>query len=319
MNKLLIICGPTATGKTSLGIQLAQKFTGEIISADSRQVYSGMNIGTGKNLPKNSTLTLQPSKLNNFNVGIYQIHSVPIWGYDLVSPNQDFSVAHFYKFALPTIKDISYRNKLPIVVGGTGLYINSVTSHIKTISIPMNKPLRTKLEKQNVPQLQSILTELNLEKFDNMNHSDRQNPRRLIRAIETSLVQKEHKNPTTNIKHDQLWIGLKAPLGFLDPQVKQNILARATPAFSQEILQLEENNFDWNSLAASSTGYKIWKQYLEKKISKSEAINLWTTTETQYLRRQLTWFNKQKQIHWYDISQPDWYKQVEHRVQDWYS
>ena len=142
MKKLLVICGATATGKTSLGISLAKKYRGEIISGDSRQVYQKMDIGTGKDIPKGAKY-----KLNNRRTGgYYEISGIRIWGYDLVSPKEEFSVAQYTKIAREVIKDIHKRNKLPILVGGTGFYLKSVVEGIGTVEIPQNKALRENLK-----------------------------------------------------------------------------------------------------------------------------------------------------------------------------
>src|SRR3989344_4958306 len=127
MTKVLIICGPTATGKTKLAARLAKRFNGELVSADSRQVYRGMDLTTGKEMP-----------------------DVPIWLYDVAHPDEDFSVSHWVKLAKDAISDIQKRNKLPIVVGGTGLYIQALLRPFETIDIPPNKKLREKLQKLTV-------------------------------------------------------------------------------------------------------------------------------------------------------------------------
>ena len=143
MNKLLVICGPTSTGKTTLAVDLAKKFNGELISADSRQVYKGMDIGTGKDLPKGAKIKLPWFQ----KYGYYELNGVKIWGYDLAAPRHEFNVAQYIKFAERLISDISKRGKTPILVGGTGLYIKAVIDGISTASIPKNNLLRKNLEK----------------------------------------------------------------------------------------------------------------------------------------------------------------------------
>ncbi len=162
MIKILIVCGPTATGKTQLAANLAKKFNGELISADSRQVYRGMDVVTGKDWPKDTT----------------------IYGYDLVRPDENFSVAHFVTHARTLINQIIKRKKLPIVVGGTGLYINSLVNPPETLSVNPDWQLRKRLETKSTRQLQDQLKKLNPQRWRQMNHSDQLNPRRLIRAIE---------------------------------------------------------------------------------------------------------------------------------------
>ncbi|MDZ7586852.1 MAG: isopentenyl transferase family protein, partial [Patescibacteria group bacterium] len=156
MKKILIICGPTATGKTKLAVTLAKKFSGEIISADSRQIYQGMDIVTGKDLPAAKQA------------------GITIYGYDLIKPDEEFSVAHFVKYAHDLINQIRF----PIIVGGTGLYLNSLINPPPTLTIPPNWQLRKKLEKKSAVQLQKALMKINPIRFNQMNHSDQLNPRR---------------------------------------------------------------------------------------------------------------------------------------------
>lgn len=317
MNRSLVICGPTATGKTKLGIRLAKHFAGEIISADSRQVYSGMDIGTGKGLPSGTKFHLS-TRSNDYNIGYYSLDSIKIWGYDLVAPNQDFSVGQYQQLILPVIGQIITRRKLPIIVGGTGLYLKSLTQPIETATIPPDLKLRHRLDKLSVSELQTRLRQLDSYKLSSMNHSDLHNPRRLIRAIEIassdSSIGQQALLPT-----NQLWIGLTAPIAVLKQPVYQNVLDRATPTFTQEIDALEAAGFDWHSSAATATGYKIWKQHLLGKLTRTQAINLWAAKEHQYQRRQLTWFKKQSQITWHDITDPDYYQSIERQVKAWYS
>jgi tRNA dimethylallyltransferase len=158
--KVLIVCGPTATGKTALAAKLAKQFSGEIISADSRQVYQEMDIVTGKDRPR----------------------GVTILGYDLVKPDENFSVAHFIDFAVPQIKALVKKRKLPIVVGGTGLWLKALVEPIETIAVSPNPQLRKNLKDFSAGKLFKLLKELNSVRAKNMNHSDRNNPRRLIRS-----------------------------------------------------------------------------------------------------------------------------------------
>src|SRR4030043_1021657 len=189
MKKLLVICGPTATGKTSLALSLARKFNGESVSADSRQVYKGMDIGTGKDLPKNSKFQISKSKMGfkNLNLGFYTLSGVRLWGYDLVEPTQDFSVAHYIKIAQKIIENIHKRGKLPILVGGAGLYIKGVVDGIDTADIKRNIKVRKDLEGKTNCDLYALLLNVDIERALRMNESDRKNPRRLVRAIEISL------------------------------------------------------------------------------------------------------------------------------------
>ncbi len=149
--KLLVICGPTGTGKTSLGIELSQKFNGEIISADSRQIYKDFDIGTGK------------SNVDSMDV--------PIWGYDLVDPSEEFSVSDFVRFAKIKIIDIDSQQKLPLLIGGTGLYIRSVIRKYEDIHIPPNPILRSEIAHFSETQLFEKLLQLDPHTAVQLNES----------------------------------------------------------------------------------------------------------------------------------------------------
>src|SRR3989344_3202436 len=145
MNKLLIVSGPTSTGKTAIGLELAKKYNGEIVSCDSRHVYKGMDIGTGKDIPK---------------------ENIPIWLVDVVAPSYSFNLSDFVSLSQIVIRDIWNRKKLPIVVGGTGLYIKSLLVPLNLVNIPRDEVLRQKLEKQKVNELIKILKKENLLKWE---------------------------------------------------------------------------------------------------------------------------------------------------------
>lgn len=272
MNKLLVICGPTATGKTALAAELARKFNGELISADSRQVYRGMDIGTGKDRP-----------------------DVPIWMYDVAAPNQEFSVSHWVKLAKPIIADIIKRNKLPIVVGGTGLYINALINPFETIDIPPNKALRKKLQALTVAELQKMV------KRSDMNDSDWQNPRRLIRKIE--IAREKHIPKKQDRHYDSLVIGLRAPLPALFERIDRRVYSRITAGMKDEIGRLRNYSRDLPSMSAF--GYKD--------------MSTWKQDEHAYARRQMTWFRKQSDVHWFDITRKRFSQEIVSLVRTWYN
>lgn len=284
MKKLLIICGPTATGKSKLAFRLAKKFSGQIISADSRQVYKGMDIITGKDYPP---------------------QDIKLWGYDLNKPDEEFSVSHFVILARQQLQSIWRQKKLPIVVGGTGLYINSLLQPPATLIVHPNKNLRKKLERLTVAELQKLLKKINPARFKQMNHSDQYNPRRLIRAIEVVNLQ----GPTLkDLKTDTLWIGLTAPLQFLDQQIKKHVQIRTAAGAEQEIENLLRKGYTHDLPSMSALGYRQWPD-----------VSGWTRAEQQYARRQLTWFKKNKQIHWFNITSPHWQSALVKLVNSWYT
>ena len=319
MSKLLYIVGPTATGKTSTALNLAQKFNGDIISADSRQVYIGMDIGTGKDIPPGFKKIVK--KENNRQSIFYQKNNINIWGYDLVSPDQDYSIAHFQKFVNKKIKQIHKLDKLPIIVGGSGLYINCIETPPQSLSIPQNIKLRKKLTTFSTEKLQKKLESINKEKYASMNQSDINNPRRLIRAIEITTFQKESSPHKTNSnKYNNLWIGLKTSLEEIDNSIEKRVKKRIKAGFEAEFNSLYNKGLiNINFQASSSTGYRQWLEYKNHQVSKNDAINNWITAEKQYARRQLTWFKKNNQINWFNANLKNLSKSVEQLVRVWYS
>lgn len=260
-NRCLFIIGPTATGKTSLGIYLAKKFSGEIISADSRQVYRGMDIGTGKD------------------------KSYPQWGIDLCDPDHDFNVSEFRKYALEKIEEIQKRNKLPIVVGGTGFYVKAILNPWETIDIKPNQELRERLLNCSIVELQNELQKINQSKWENMNESDRQNPRRLVRAIELAGRSTTNSGLPTP---DSLIIGLTAPYEFLYKRIDQRIEERIKNGMNEE-------------------RERLIKKY--KKLPKT----LWGPGEHDYARRQMSYFRnlgKTYHINWFDISKKNYLNDI---------
>lgn len=289
MTKILIICGPTATGKTQLATKLAKKFKGELISADSRQVYKGMDIVTGKDRPK----------------------GIIIHGLDLVKPDEEFSVAHFVKYAHTLINQISF----PIIIGGTGLYLDSLMNPPETLLVKPDLVLRKKLEKKSVKQLQEQLISLNKARFSRMNHSDQNNPRRLVRAIEVEKSQHTLRGDSSQVsarsllngKFDILWLGLIAKKEVLDQRISERVKQRVKAGAIQEWQKLKKQHIQ-NLPSMSGIGYRQLPD-----------IKAWIKAEQQYFRRQLTWFKKNKKINWFNVDEPDLFKQVVKLVQAWYT
>lgn len=298
MNKLLVIVGPTATGKTKLALKLAKKFDGELISADSRQVYKHMDIGTGKDIPKDGT---------------------KIWGYDLVGPKEEFSVAQYQKFAEKIIREIQKRNHLPILVGGTGLYIDSIIKGIQTSNVPKNIALRKSFENKSAEELLEILSVQDPVAAAQLNTSDKKNPRRLIRKIEIAKYKIPHQVRDDKTTNDILIIGLKLDRKLLDKKIDKRVDKRIKQGFEKEVKKLLDSGVKWEDQSMSSLGYKQWKEYVLGNLSREEAISLWKLKEKQYSKRQMTWFKKNTNINWFDVSSKTWEKEVEEQVLKWYS
>jgi len=295
MDKLLAIVGPTGTGKTDLALKLSRLFPSVLVSADSRQVYRKMDIVTGKDHPKD----------------------YPIYGLDLVSPDQACSVSVWAKVVQPIIRQSWLRGEIPIVVGGTGLYLRALTEGISTISIPPSLSLRSKLSRLTTRELQIALIELNPAKWQSMNHSDRHNPRRLIRALE--ITQSKPEPRRTSLLPNTLFIGLRySDLEQYSRVIKSRVQTRLKKGALAETKQLLAS-YSPTLPAFSSLGYRYLIQYLNHEITKKTLINLWIQEELAYAKRQLTWFNKLVGVHWFNPDQPDFSSQVASLVKDWYS
>lgn len=320
MKKILIICGPTACGKTSLGLKLAKKFNGEIVSADSRQVYKGLSIGTGKDIPEGAVREISDIKFENNSIEYYLLNHTKVWGYDVVDPLDDFSTAQYHQLTKKIISDIYKRRKIPIIVGGSGLYINAIVDSPETLSIPPNKKLRKELEGLTVEELQEKLIMLDKHQFKQLNNSDKNNPRRLIRHLEKSTNIRNHRKTTYPTRsYESLWIGLNSDKEKIDQRINQRVRERANSNMTAEVNALNKLKLKVGSSAMTATGYNEWGQYLAGKISKDEAISKWQTREHQYARRQMTWFKKNPDILWFDITSQSYSQDIVEVVENWYA
>ncbi|MEK7182680.1 MAG: tRNA (adenosine(37)-N6)-dimethylallyltransferase MiaA [Patescibacteria group bacterium] len=315
MRKFLVICGPTATGKTILGGRLAKQFDGELVSVDSRQVYRGMDIGTGKDLPKNSKY----QKLKNSKLGYYLFDGVPVWMLDVVEPTHSFSVAEYHGFAHKVIEDIWKREKLPILVGGTGLYIKAMIDGIDTLGVPPNPQLRAAYEKKSTEELFNILFHLSPDTVNTLNVSERKNKQRLIRKIEIAQmgVKKVTGKKWKNLK--VVMIGLVCSYNILRQRIERRIEKWVMKGAEDEVRKLLGRGIDWNFQAMNALGYRQWKEYFEGVAKKEEVVKRWKIDEWHYARRQLTWFKRDPRIQWFDVTKKRWEEDVEKKVQAWYN
>ncbi len=277
-HKLIVILGPTASGKSDLAVKLAKRFNGEIVSADSRQIYQEMDIGTAK-----------PNKKQMSGVSHHLI--------DVVKPNQGFTLAQYKKLAVKIIKDIQERGRLPFLVGGTGLYIQAVVDNLKIPPVKPNKKIRKRLAELTNQELFS-----QLEKLDPLTAAaiDRHNKRRLIRALEVCLVtknpfskQREKGQPLFNICQ----IGLKINKEALNKKIAQRVEKMTQTGLVREVKKIIQN-YSLYLPAMSGIGYQEISQYLQDKITLEKAKELIKQHTRQYARRQMTWFKKDKRIHW---------------------
>jgi len=301
--KLIVILGPTASGKTDLAIKLAEKFNGEIVSADSRQVYKGMDIATAK--PWNFKFpNFKFQKRKEFIL----IKGVPHHLIDVVFPDQEFNVAVYKKLAISAIKDIQKRGKLPFLVGGTGLYVKAVVDNIEFPKVPAQKKLREKLEEKTKKELFKIYKKLDSKgaKF-----IDKENKRRLIRAIEVCKITKKpfwQQRKKGAPLFDTLQIGTKLPKKELKKRVETRIEKMLKMGLEEEVKKLVQK-YGWNISPLQTIGYQEWQDYLGNKIRKNEVKEKIILHTIQFAKRQMAWFKRHpapeqvrcgasKRIHW---------------------
>lgn len=323
--KLLIITGPTATGKTSLALQIAKHIPADIISCDSRQIYEHMDIITGKDIPLG--FTKQPTSLKTShitNIPTYSSNSTSIYGYDLITPDQEFSAAHYVEFFHKTYKHITSQDRLAILVGGTGYYIKTLLCPPETLFIKPNPQLRTELKNKAPSELYTMLSQKDPSKAKSLNSSDQSNPHRLIRAIEIARSPKvtppdwflEFKKDLPKI--DSLVIGLTAPNQVLYKRIDIRVHQRIAAAIDQEIEYLKQHKYIQKA-PSQTIGYKQWIKYLYDQISKQQAIQEWQFAEHAYARRQLTILKTLSTIEWFDITSAGYQTHIVNSTTQWYS
>ena len=273
--------GPTASGKSSLGVYLAQKLNGEIISADSRQVYKGLDIGTGKVTKK-------------------EMAGVPHHLLSVASPKKQFTVNDFVKKAEAAIKTTKIASLLPIVVGGTGLYIDMLLGRMAYPNVPPNQVLRTKLEQKTTKQLFAQLQKLDPRRAANIEPDHK---RRLIRAIEIAKAvgrspSKSQITNLTNNKYDILWIGLKPEDKKLKQNIRMRLFARIRTGMIAEAKKLHAAGLSYKRMEALGLEYRYLSLFLQNNITKQEFEAQLECAIWQYAKRQMRWFKRNKDIHW---------------------
>jgi len=289
LTKIIVILGPTASGKSDLAIKLAKKINGEIISADSRQVYKGLDIGSGKITEK-------------------EMMDIPHHLLDVASPKRTFTVAQYQKLAKKAIKKILAKNKIPIICGGTGFYINSLLYDYHLPQVPPQPNLRKQLEKKSAEKLFKQLKKLDPRRAKNI---DRHNQRRLIRALEIILTTRKPVPSLTILRgrssgkdsgFNFLKIGLKKSPEELKKLIKKRLEKRLKQGLINEVKNLKDAGLSWQRLDNFGLEYRYVSRYLRGFMNKKEMIDLLLKESWQYAKRQMTWFKKDEKIIW--ISSP---------------
>ncbi len=305
-SNIFIILGPTSSGKTSLALSLCEKFDGEIISADSRQVCKFMDIGTGK-VPVKSDINVQRC------ADYWKFNNIKIWGYDLVDPDQYFSGYDFANYALKKAKEILEKGKTVFLVGGTGFYIDLFTGKIKPSNVLPDMDLRSSLEQSSLSNLQNKLKKMSKDVYDQI---DQKNKVRLIRAIEKESSADVRKETLPYIKNAKFnYIGLTSAREFLYNRTDDWVDEIWRGGLIEEIKSLIEMGYE-NSPKIKGIVYKEVFDYLEGVLTKPEAIQKTKFNLHSYIRRQQTWFKKNNLIEWFDISKDDFKEIIYNRVKE---
>jgi len=315
---MLVIYGPTQTGKTNLAIHLAKKYNGELVSFDSRQVYKGLDIGAGK---------VAFGDVVEKHAGYWIVNGARIDGFDVTSPGKQFTAADFLHFANSSISRITKIKKLPIIVGGTGFYLKVLLDGIGSIGIPADWELRRRLERLSSDDLYKRLFSIDSVRAKSMNQSDRANPRRLIRAIEITLSNqklniKNQKLSVTNYKlqtTNYLLIGLTAPNEYLYKKADGWLEEQISHGLVEEVKNLLSMGVDVNWLKNLGLEYRWITKYLLSENPYEESLLRLKGDIHSFVRRQKTWFKKFKGIHLFDISYTNYQASIEKTVSLWYT
>lgn len=278
MRKAFVIVGLTASGKSALAVKLAKKLNGEIISADSRQVYRGMDIGTGKVTKK-------------------EMAGIPHHLLSVADPKRQYSAEQYGKEAARVLLDIVRRGRTPIICGGTGFYIDALARGIAFPSVPPNKALRKKLDKMSAEELFAMLKKKDRARAKNI---DGKNPRRLIRAIEIAealgRVPRQKYKPLKGLSF--VWIGIYLPDKELKKKIHTRLMERMRKGMTAEVKKLKTQGLSWKRLESFGLEYKWLARYLQGKMEKKEMLEKLESDIWRYAKRQRVWFKKNKEIRW---------------------
>ena len=293
MKKVFVVLGPTASGKSALSVELAKDINGEIISADSMQIYKYMDIGTAKVTPE-------------------EMQGIKHYMINEVSPDEDFSVAKFKDKAEIYLEEIQSKGKTPIIAGGTGLYINSLIYNIDFAETPMDTKWREQLsqeaEEKGIEVLFDRLKEIDFETWQRLHLNDR---KRIIRAIEvyyqTGITMSEQikRSRVVPPKYDFCLIGLKVERELLYDRINKRVDRMFEKGLVDEVNRLVDMGYDKNTIAMQALGYKEVLAYLKGNISFDEAVYLIKRDSRRYAKRQMTWFRRLENVNWVDVTEDD--------------
>ena len=298
MQRMITILGPTASGKTPLAAALAQQIGGEIISADSRQVYRRMDIGTGKDLA-DYTIT------NN-----REAIAIPYHLIDICEPGTKYNLFQYQQDFFDAYNDITGRGKTPILCGGTGLYIEAVLKGYKLSPVPQNQELRDRLEGKSLEELTQMLVSLKAQNGSNMhNKTDVDSCQRAIRAIEIETYNQEHPMPLRELPPiDSLIIGVNIDRELRREKITRRLKARLEEGMVDEVRGLLNEGIPAEDLIYYGLEYKYLTEYIVGKLTYDEMFRQLEIAIHQFSKRQMTWFRGMERrgfkIHWIDATLP---------------
>ncbi len=279
---LIVVLGPTASGKTHLGVNLAQQLNGEIISADSRQVFRGMDLGTGKDL------------------GEY--NSIPYHLIDIFDPGCEFSVFNFQQLFYQAFEEISGRGKRPVLVGGTGLYLDAALRGYRMVEVPENPHLRAELANSELTALQQRLLELKPSQHNNTDLEDRH---RLIRAIEIAEGEQHARSAQPAPPELQpIIFGIRWERSLLRQRITERLKQRLAEGMIEEVAKLHAQGVSWERLDYYGLEYRFIAQHLQNKLNLNDMTQKLNSAIHQFAKRQETWFRRMEKqgtkINWLD-------------------
>lgn len=281
MNKLVVIAGTNASGKSGLGIELAKKYNAEIVSADSRQVFKGLDLGSGK-------------------VTVEEMQGVKHHLLDVVNPNDFFSLSQFQNMAYEAIDDIINRKKTPFLVGGTGLYVNSVVDGYNLAGSRPDPEIRKEMESKSIEELITYLRENNPSALETV---DIQNKRRLERAAEKAASGAKKDLPSIP-RYETLVIGVTWPREVLYERIRERLDRRLKEGMIEEVKNLRENGASDDFLYRLGLEYRYILMYLRGEFESYDAFYNKLFMEIRHLaKEQMTWFRKRQDINWIDMSE----------------
>lgn len=282
MQKLVVILGTNASGKSDLAIRLARHFGGEIVSADSRQIYRGLDLGSGKVTPA-------------------QAASVKHHLIDVADVSENFSLAQYQRAAYAAIAAIGASGKQPFLVGGTGLYISAIVEGYQLVDVAPNPDLRRELERLPLPRLVERLEQADPEAARRI---DRRNPRRIIRAIEIAVAGHGHgAAQRRSPRYDCLQLGLTWPRPVLEERIEKRLRERLAAGMVEEVAQLRSQGVSDERLEKLGLEYRYLSRYLRGELRTIDELSLQLGTAIrQFAKEQMTWFKRDARIHWLDAA-----------------